>query len=305
MASLKNVDTGATVMLECEHLIGRSTRSCLRIDETVVSAQHATVRWNGKAWEIKDLGSLNGTFLDGVQLDARQAYELSKGAKIKFGDGSVCWELVDDSPPQVMVVPVDGGTPLLFDNDLVGIPSTERPDATIFRGRDGYWRLERSDGSTVTLADSHSFEIGARHWRFSCPTFIAPTAHQRKQSTIDDVALQFLVSRDEEYVELRMSIGAETISLGSRGHNYILLTLARIRTSDAESGLPDTACGWVDQDQFLSDLTTSAPQLNIDIFRIRKQFGRMGIADGANIIERRPRAKQLRIGVHRLTVTRT
>jgi hypothetical protein len=42
--------------------------------------------------------------------------------------------------------------------------------------------------------------------------------------------------------------------------------------------------------------------MNVDIFRIRKQVAALGLVDAPNIIERRPRAKQLRIGVGDLEV---
>jgi hypothetical protein len=44
------------------------------------------------------------------------------------------------------------------------------------------------------------------------------------------------------------------------------------------------------------------PQLNIDVHRIRKQFAEVGVLDAANIVERRPRTRQLRIGTGRLSI---
>jgi hypothetical protein len=44
------------------------------------------------------------------------------------------------------------------------------------------------------------------------------------------------------------------------------------------------------------------PQLNLDVFRLRRQFAALGIVDAANIVERRPRTRQLRIGTARLQI---
>jgi hypothetical protein len=88
--------------------------------------------------------------------------------------------------------------------------------------------------------------------------------------------------------------------MGTRRHNYLLLTLARQRLEDAKSNLPETSCGWVDLEELSHDPTMAPPQLNIDVFRIREQFAKAGLADAAEIIERRPR--KMRIGTGRLTI---
>ena len=46
----------------------------------------------------------------------------------------------------------------------------------------------------------------------------------------------------------------------------------------------------------LSQLHISSTQLNIDVFRVRQHFARVGLPGVANVIERRPRSKQLRLG---------
>jgi hypothetical protein len=112
----------------------------------------------------------------------------------------------------------------------------------------------------------------------------------------------FRVSSDEEHVELVMHCGAGPVDLGARGHNYLLLLLARQRLADAGQNLPAGTCGWVYQDELVRALKVSAERLNIDIFRIRKQFEAIGLSEPASIVERRPRTKQLRIGVASLAL---
>jgi hypothetical protein len=113
----------------------------------------------------------------------------------------------------------------------------------------------------------------------------------------------FSVSRDEEHVHLHTTCGGSSFDMGARSHNYLLLTLARRRLEDAKEGTGDTACGWIYQEDLAHDPTMAPPQLNIDVFRIRKQFAAVGVVDAANIIERRPRTRQLRIGTGLLAVT--
>jgi hypothetical protein len=95
-----------------------------------------------------------------------------------------------------------------------------------------------------------------------------------------------------------------TLDLGVRKHHYLLLTLARRRIKDVARRLPDSSCGWVDLDELSHDPTMAGPSLNLDVFRIREQFAAAGVIDAAGIIERRPRARQLRIGTGQLSVQR-
>src|SRR5437762_2417421 len=48
--------------------VGRSGEVTGGIDDARMSRQHAEARFDGKAWRIKDLGSRNGTFVDGEQV---------------------------------------------------------------------------------------------------------------------------------------------------------------------------------------------------------------------------------------------
>jgi hypothetical protein len=101
-----------------------------------------------------------------------------------------------------------------------------------------------------------------------------------------------------------MTCGGRTVDLGSRSHNYLLLTLARKRLEDTSNGLPETSCGWTYQEDLVAGLNVEPPALNLDVYRLRQQFGAVGVADAANIIERRPRTRQLRIGTAHIAVVR-
>jgi hypothetical protein len=117
-----------------------------------------------------------------------------------------------------------------------------------------------------------------------------------------DMSLAFAVTRDEEYVHLRMTGAGRTFDMGGRGHNYTLLTLARRRLADAAAQHADAACGWMYHDELTRGLGVSRSQLNTEIFRIRKQFAAAGLLDPEAIVERRASAGQLRIGVASLSV---
>jgi hypothetical protein len=90
--------------------------------------------------------------------------------------------------------------------------------------------------------------------------------------------------------------------MGTRAHNSLLLALARRRLEDAAEGLPETSCGWMYQEDLSQEPGLEFPQLNSDVFRIRKQVAAAGVLDAANVIERRPRTRQLRIGTSRISI---
>jgi hypothetical protein len=155
-------------------------------------------------------------------------------------------------------------------------------------------------------AHRQAFEIESGVWRLSevtgtpWPLVEPPPGPVR----LAGAHLAFAVSSDEEHVQLHLSVGGRTLDLGSRGHNYLLLTLARRRLEDASRGFADTACGWIVHGDLAHDPMMDPPRLNLDVFRIRKQFAALGIADPGSIIERRLRARQIRIGCCRLSVVR-
>lgn len=305
MGSIREVSSGQTQLLQPEHLIGRASTCALRLPHRYVSAQHALLRWAAGRWEVKDLGSRNGTFLDGIRLKPGVEQVVRRGARLAFGKATEGeWEVADISPPPAMAVPLDGGDPVQIDADLIALPSSNDPRATIYRNQEGVWVLEQPDESSAPIVNLQTFEVAGRGWRFCCAeefrtTSIAPS---RVDLEVRRLKLAFSVSRDEEHVELQVLSGGRTVDMGARAHNYLLLTLARRRLKDAAEGLPETTCGWVDQDDLAHDPSMAPPQLNIDVFRIRKQFAALGVTDAANIVERRPRTHQLRIGTPLLSI---
>ena len=63
--------------------IGRDPGCDLLVDHPSVSRQHALLRTTATGWEVSDLGSTNGTRINGWRVDATQA--LCPGDEITFG----------------------------------------------------------------------------------------------------------------------------------------------------------------------------------------------------------------------------
>ncbi|WP_119072416.1 FHA domain-containing protein [Aggregatilinea lenta] len=66
--------------------IGRSTGNDIVLDTTAVSRYHTTVAFRSQQAALEDLGSVNGTYVDGVRLAANEPYPLRGGEEIQIGD---------------------------------------------------------------------------------------------------------------------------------------------------------------------------------------------------------------------------
>jgi pSer/pThr/pTyr-binding forkhead associated (FHA) protein len=304
MAELSEVNGTRRCVLTPEHLIGRGPQCALRLTGNYVSSQHAVIRWFGHGWELLDRGSRNGTQLNGAPVEPGRAYRMTKGAVITFGHQQERWVLADISEPQVMVVALDTGEAHLEHLGMIGLPSNESPECTVFLDVDGAWKLEDTDGAIHELGDAQIFEARGRRYRFSRPSSNDLTASVEPTTDGEPATLHFVVSSDEDFVELTLEYKHRRVPLGSRGHNYLLLTLARHKLAELSAGIPEASSGWMDKDQLADGLRITPPQVDGEIFRIRKHFASHGLQEATTIIERRARTKQIRLGLGRVRVER-
>ena len=69
---------GATFALDAITSLGRDVNNSIVLDDEFASASHAVLTYRGRAWYVEDVGSTNGTFVNGSQVDGL--------APIAFGD---------------------------------------------------------------------------------------------------------------------------------------------------------------------------------------------------------------------------
>lgn len=302
MALLREANGSRYCVVEHDHLVGRSKGSDLVIDAIYVSSRHATIRWTERGWELRDLGSHNGTFLDGKLVRPGDARRLELGNRIAFGRLEQEWLVDDAEPPRPGVVAVDLPDERPLEGDVIGVPSAQNPLATVYQGADGRWMLERLDEPDSYLSNGDTFTVSGTRFRFTCPNLIFPTSTIDLPADISQARIFFAVSRDEEHVELTLELGLLRVELGSRTHNYMLLVLARHRLSDREQGHAPTSCGWVYQDVLMEELQVSTSQINLEVCRLRRQLSDMKVPGAAAVIERRSGTKQLRIGIEDIQI---
>jgi pSer/pThr/pTyr-binding forkhead associated (FHA) protein len=70
-------------------LIGRGADATIRVSDSSVSRRHAEVRPAGDGWVLADLGSTNGTRVNGMPVTERK---LEDGDAIGVGDATLRFE---------------------------------------------------------------------------------------------------------------------------------------------------------------------------------------------------------------------
>jgi pSer/pThr/pTyr-binding forkhead associated (FHA) protein len=77
--------------------IGRADFNDVVISDPSVSTSHAKLQRRDDVWILTDLGSTNGTFVEGERLSGEVA--LGPGTTVKFGEVAVLFEPLDESAP--------------------------------------------------------------------------------------------------------------------------------------------------------------------------------------------------------------
>ncbi len=299
MGMLRCVDSDSRIVLQTETSIGRSVQCAIQISSSFASSIHACIRWTDRGWGVKDLGSTNGTFVNGVRVDLGREKQIQVGDKIWFGSPSSMLEMVDGSAPGLAAV-ADDGEVITASGEVLTIPPTGDPVASIYRSDADDWRLERPTGAAVLIKSGDRFEACGRSWSLLLPDDVTRT-NAAKDGDIRESKLLFCVSADEETVDLSVISRTAPINLGARASNYLLLTLARQRLKDEQGGMDETDSGWMYLDQLARGLRTAPENINVDVFRLRRRLGEF-FYNSAQIIERRSGTGQLRLGVRSIEI---
>jgi pSer/pThr/pTyr-binding forkhead associated (FHA) protein len=90
--------------LRAHALLGRHVNCDIRIDVPKVSAEHACLHWMDDAWELRDLGSRNGTFVEGRRLKPGDRVVIEMGTSFSLSRHAAEFKLVDASGPGCSVV---------------------------------------------------------------------------------------------------------------------------------------------------------------------------------------------------------
>lgn len=291
---------GRTFTLGPRCLIGRHRACDLRVDDPRVSGEHASLHWTDGRWELRDLGSRNGTFFEGRRLGAGERGRLFTGSTFTLGGMKEEVTLVDAGAPSASARSARSGTVRTALGGLLVLPDDEQPELSVLESSAGRWVVESEEGPR-SVTDHAIVIAGGEAWTLELPNADAPTWQPGALGpTLETIRLRLVVSRDEERVEVTVVHGDTTTRLPARSHHYLLVTLARARLQDRRG--EDEERGWLDRVELCRMLATDVGKLNVDIFRTRKQLVSLGIHGAAGIIERREGTGQIRIGTDRVEV---
>jgi hypothetical protein len=297
MGLLGNPHSGATLRLYPRQLIGRSSSADRVLPDGLCSSRHCEISWTDRGWTVLDLTSRNGTWIDGRRLAPTDRVPLRRGHRLAFGNPASPWDVIDDAEPvAVLVSPERVAT--FAEDDLLVHPEDAR--VTVRRDDAGRWILETHDALASPAPAEATLPGRNGPWRLLCPEPQVETERFVVPYEFSALSLRFVVGARPAQVMIEALLDGVALPVEPRNHHQLLLLLARARERDRD--LPPEDRGWSHRDMIQSTLRIDEPELNQQIFRARRQFGRMGIAGASRIIERRTPDGLVRLGVPQLEI---
>src|SRR4051812_44439771 len=115
-------------MAEKRHwVIGRAPECDIVMGQSGVSAKHCRLTRDVTSWLLEDLGSSNGTFVNGRRLPANSPVAVHHGDAIAIGTTALPWpEKPAPQAPRLAKTVLAGAPSLDLDLDVDRIPSSPR-----------------------------------------------------------------------------------------------------------------------------------------------------------------------------------
>jgi len=282
-----------------EAIVGR-THADIVVHDRTVSAQHARVSYFDSGWHIRDLGSRNGTYVDGQRIEVGPWKRLEAGARVELG-GARAFRVADVRAPSLYARNEDGLVVLPLDG-VLALPSSDRPELLVMQGLDG--PVLEQNGQERSIVDGEEVSAGGQLWR----VFIGgdgdvfetqPTTPTRD---LRSTRFVFADSLDAGLVRLTIACDDGDVSIFGRSFIVVLLHLARARLADREQGVDEPDCGWRSRQDILGSLRITPEKLNLDLHRARRVLSAEGVRAVDALIERRREQGMLRIGPTNLAI---
>ena len=109
--------------------IGRSARSDVCIPDAFASRLHAEVRKEGESFWLQDLGSANGTRLNGIPVAA--TVPLFPGSEVQIGETKIIFEGDSQTPKSISSTLISEGTNLLDPSKTISLTARRTPTIEI------------------------------------------------------------------------------------------------------------------------------------------------------------------------------
>lgn len=294
--------TGRRFTLAARTLIGRSVACTLSLSNPRISGEHAAVFYADGGWGLRDLGSSNGTRLNGDPLTLGERRSLALGDELLFADEG--WILHDDGPP-VATGRGPGDIRVEAEDGLLAVPDADKPEVLVYLSTGGDWVMERGDRLS-RVKDGDRFEVGGVIWVLELPLLTegggtANTLEYANPQHFDMIErLHIALSRDEETIELTVIFAASRIHIPHRSHHYLIVALGRQNLADAH--LPPAEQGWMYLDELSRETDIGHERMYVEVYRARRHFREMGIEGSTPLFERRSHTRQIRLGIRAVSV---
>lgn len=296
MGTIRYQDT--IVPLTARFSVGRSSTNTFCDAHEHVSSHHALISWDGLRWIVRDLGSKNGTFVDGVRLAPGEERPVTVGTTVAWGNPTHTYEVFDASPPGLVAAEVVTGRLYAAPTDVLVLPDGDRPEISIYQDEHGVWMAERADGETTSIQDETVLSLSQESWRVFLPKIADGTPVLQSFLRWSEVSFKLEITRDDAHVRLTITHSSGAISLEPRRHLYLLAVLAQARRQDEH--LPPQERGWRTNEQLTESLAMAAVHLNVAVHRVRRQVANAGLHGAARVIE--VRRGQKRLGTDRFSI---
>ncbi len=218
------------------YVIGRSVGSTIRLDDSEVSRQHAEISFADDSFRLIDLGSANGTFLNGQKISN---VELCSGDSLRLGSTLLTFQNPESSvsrnAPAVRVVPSDQAQHSAI---VQNVQPSEAVGTTAFPDQKSSLELLYQVSEEVVQA-SHTLESMLQRILDLTATAVGADRACFLLTNADKTDLAPLVSwvnkeqRAEPSVDQDSQDTAELLISGSITH-HVLSTGEAVRTTNAQ-----------------------------------------------------------------------
>lgn len=310
MAILGNLEHGTRHVVDFTTRIGRALDSQLILQQGHVSSLHAVIRWTARGWFLRDLGSTNGTYVDGARIPPGEDIALEVGQGLGFGRPEATWTVVDVHEPRTCAIPIDDDGPVVYcEGGVLALPTPQHPETTLYAGPDGTW-LQETEMGTTAVPDGCLIIAAGRRFSLRTPEAATGTTELRipKMPRLVRSLKMWCQSSAGADTSVRIYIddGDGRRELPGGAYASLLGLLAGARSSQTQQGDDDDddggEAGWMTIEAICRAMSLTSIELKVIIFAARKAFADLGVADPAAIIERRPQTKEMRIGIPAATL---
>lgn len=275
--------------------VGRAEEAWLHLPDEHVSHHHATISFRGGRWWLRDLGSSNGTLVEGKRLPSGQDQALAAGQTIVFGTEACSYRIEVEAP--AAVGRAEDGRFAAAEDGLLRLAGDDGMGLTLFMDPGALqWMLEDDEGRRRPL-EGGRLRVAGTMWNVELPYTVDETPLLQRGLDLASAQLVIERPRDPEAkvrVTLRSSRAPASFTLGWPGR--LLAALAEARLADGAAA-PE-ARGWRATSTLAADLGTTEKSLNVATQRLRSAFSRAGLEHAIDLVEVRP--KQRRLGTDRV-----